>query len=125
MLALPGGMPGANNLRDDPRIQALLQKMAQQHKFIAAICAAPKALAQAGILHGKKVTSYPGSLDASQLQSVHYLEQPVVVDGNIVTSRGPGTAMDFVLVLIELLVGKPKRNEVEKALQRPHFAMVI
>ncbi len=119
MIALPGGMPGANHLRDDPRIQLLLKNMATQNKYVAAICAAPKALAQAGLLNGKNVTSFPGSLDAKQLQGVNYLEQAVVIDGKIVTSRGPGTAMDFALTLIELLMGKTKRLEVEAPLQRP------
>jgi 4-methyl-5(b-hydroxyethyl)-thiazole monophosphate biosynthesis len=118
LIALPGGLPGANHLRDDPRIQRCLQSMAAKNKFIAAICAAPKALAKAGLLDGKRVTCYPGSLDDSQVKNLHYLEQAVVIDGNIVTSRGPGTAMDFALTLIELLLGKQPRQDVEAGLQR-------
>ncbi len=119
MIALPGGMPGADHLRDDPRIQLCLKSMAAKNKYIAAICAAPRALAKAGLLDGKKVTSFPGSLDDSHVNNLHYLEQAVVIDGNIITSRGPGTAMDFALTLIELLLGKHKRQEVEATLQRP------
>lgn len=119
MIVLPGGMPGANHLRDDARIQTLLKTMAAQNKYTAAICAAPKALARAGLLAGKQVTSYPGSLDDAVPRDFHYVENPVVVDGKVVTSRGPGTAMDFALTLIELLSGKTKRHEVEAGLQRP------
>lgn len=119
MIALPGGMPGANYLRDDPRIQHCLKSMAAKNKYIAAICAAPKVLAKAGLLDGKRATSFPGSLDDCHVTHLHYLEQAVVVDGNIITSRGPGTAMDFALMLIELLLGNNKRQEVEAALQRP------
>lgn len=118
MIALPGGMPGANHLRDDARVQMMLKKMAAAHKYTAAICAAPKALAQAGLLDGKRATSFPGSLNDCAVKNLNYVEQAVVVDGNVITSRGPGTAMDFALTLIELLVGKVKRHDVEKSLQR-------
>ncbi|MBI3562926.1 MAG: DJ-1/PfpI family protein [Gammaproteobacteria bacterium] len=117
MIVLPGGMPGANHLRDDARVQDLLKKMARQGKYTAAICAAPKALARAGLLTGKRVTSFPGSLD-EVLDSVQYLEQAVVIDGKVITSRGPGTAMEFALVLIEQVLGRQKRMEVEAPLQR-------
>jgi 4-methyl-5(b-hydroxyethyl)-thiazole monophosphate biosynthesis len=119
MIVLPGGLPGANHLRDDERIQQKLKDMAAQDKYTAAICAAPKALASAGLLEGKKATSFPGALDDSAVADLQYVEDPVVIDGKLVTSRGPGTAMDFTLTLIELLEGKQKRDEVEAALQRP------
>jgi 4-methyl-5(b-hydroxyethyl)-thiazole monophosphate biosynthesis len=119
MMVLPGGQPGSDHLRDDPRIQQLLKRHAAQNKFVAAICAAPRALAQAGLLDGKRVTSFPGSLEGSPAENVNYLTDPVVIDGKIVTSRGPGTAMDFALTLIELLLDKTARDKVEKSLQRP------
>lgn len=119
MIVLPGGLPGADHLDRDQRVQNCLKNMSEQNKFIAAICAAPKVLASAGLLNGKKATSYPGSLNGIEINDMTYLEQSVVVDGNIITSRGPGTAMDFSLTLIELLAGKEKRDEVEKPLQRP------
>jgi 4-methyl-5(b-hydroxyethyl)-thiazole monophosphate biosynthesis len=119
MIVLPGGLPGADHLRDDARVQQKLKDMAVQDKYVAAICAAPRALAQAGLLKGKKATSYPGSLEGAPTEGMQYLEAPVVVDGKLVTSRGPGTAMDFALTLIELLGGKQKRNQVEEPLQRP------
>ena len=118
MVVLPGGMPGAEHLKNDARIIALLKNMAAQNKYIAAICAAPMALHAAGLLQGKTATSFPGVLD--QLPGTHrYSNGPVVVDGKIVTSRGPGTAMDFALTLVELLCGKAKCDAVKAPLQRP------
>ncbi len=119
MVVLPGGLPGADHLDNDPRVQALLKTMADSGKFTAAICAAPKVLANAGLLAGKAATSYPGILDAMELADVSYRSEPVVQDGKIITSRGPGTAMDFALSLIENLAGKETRDEVESKLQRP------
>jgi len=119
MLVLPGGLPGADHLNDDPRIHALLQKMHRNKKYIAAICAAPKVLARAGLLDNRKATSFPGSLDADSIKAMDYLEQPVVIDDTLITSRGPGTAMDFALTLIEQLLGREKREQVETPLQRP------
>jgi len=119
MVVLPGGLPGADYLDHDARIKNLLIKMADNKKFTAAICAAPKALANAGLLDGKTATSYPGFLENLDLPNTKLSKEPVVKDGNVITSRGPGTAMDFALELIEVLVGVDKRNEVEKALIRP------
>ncbi len=116
MLVLPGGQPGTNNLKADARIIALTQQMAQKDRYVAAVCAAPSVLATAGLLDGKRATSFPRALDTFP----KVLQQPaaVVEDGKIITSRGPGTAMDFALNLVEKLVGRAKRDEVEAALQR-------
>ncbi len=119
MVVLPGGLPGADYLNNDARIQQLLQSMAKNNKYTAAICAAPKVLATAGLLEGKRATAFPGVLEKLQLPATTLESAAVVKDGNVITSRGPGTAMDFALTLIELLAGKPKRVEVEAALQRP------
>ncbi len=119
MIVLPGGLPGADNLNNDPRIHSLLKQMATANKYTAAICAAPKVLATAGLLNGKHATSYPGSMDEIETQDMMYEQQAVVIDGKVITSRGPGTAMDFALTLIEQLAGKQKRDEVEAPLQRP------
>ena len=119
MLVLPGGLPGADHLNGDPRIHALLQKMHNNKKHIAAICAAPKVLARAGLLDGRQATSFPGSLEGYTVKDMDYLEQPVVIDDKLITSRGPGTAMDFALTLVEQLLGRKKREQVEAPLQRP------
>ena len=118
MIVLPGGLPGADNLRDDDRIIERLRSMSAAGKYTAAICAAPKVLAHAGLLQGKRATSFPGALETDSIPELDYLERPVVMDGNVITSRGPGTAMDFALALIELLAGKQRRDEVEAGLQR-------
>lgn len=120
MIVLPGGMPGADHLDQDPRIHQLLQRMAEEGKITAAICAAPKVLANAGLLDGKRATSFPGFIDGMGLPATRVLAEPVVVDGRVVTSRGPGTAMDFALTLIEQLAGPDVRAQVEAPLQRPH-----
>ena len=93
--------------------------MKAAEKYTAAICAAPRVLAKAGLLDGKRATSYPGSLDINSVPGLEYVDQPVVTDGKVITSRGPGTAMDFALELIEALSGKQVRDEVEAGLQRP------
>ncbi len=119
MVVLPGGLPGADHLNGNRQLHQLLQKMNSNGKWLAAICAAPKVFAKAGLLKGKKATSFPGSLDGYDLSEIDYREEAIVIDGNLVTSRGPGTAMDFALTLIELLEGKETRDAVEKPLQRP------
>ena len=118
MMVLPGGLPGADHLDQDPRIHQLLKRLSDSGGYTAAICAAPKVLASAGLLEGRAATSYPGVLDRMDLPKVDVLPDPVVVDGQVVTSRGPGTAMDFALQLIEILAGMEKREEVEKGLVR-------
>lgn len=116
MVVLPGGQPGTNNLKADARILALLNSMSQQGKFVAAICAAPSVLASAGLLDGKNATSFPGALN--DFPKVHQQAESVVEDGKLITSRGPGTAMDFALILVERLAGLAKRQEVEAGLVR-------
>ena len=118
MMVLPGGLPGADHLDNDPRIHTLLKRLHSEGHYTAAICAAPKVLAMAGLLDGRKATSYPGVLAGMDLPLVNLQQDPVVDDEKVVTSRGPGTAMDFTLKLIELLVGKARRDEVEKGLVR-------
>lgn len=119
MVVLPGGMPGMTNLKNDPRVIALLQQMAAAGKYTCAICAAPAVLAEAGLLAGKSATSYPGFIEKMDLPDTACSNEPVVKDGKVITSRGPGTAMDFSLALIETLAGRARRDEVEAGLQRP------
>jgi 4-methyl-5(b-hydroxyethyl)-thiazole monophosphate biosynthesis len=116
MIVLPGGQPGTNNLKADERVLKLVQSMAQQGKYVAAICAAPSVLATAGLLDGNRATGFPGALNP--FPKVKQQHAAVVEDGKLITSRGPGTAMDFALTLVERLAGHAKRQEVEAGLQR-------
>jgi 4-methyl-5(b-hydroxyethyl)-thiazole monophosphate biosynthesis len=116
MIVLPGGQPGTNNLKADTRIINLLKQMSTQGKYVTAICAAPSVLAAAGLLDGKQATSFPGTLDS--FARINQQNTAVVSDGKFITSRGPGTAIDFALTLVELLVGKAKRDEVDAGLVR-------
>ena len=109
-VVLPGGMPGAANLRDDPRVTELIRRYAAEQKLVCAICAAPIALEAAGVLKGKRATCYPGY----DLPSAAYEEQRVVEDSNVITSRGPGTAMEFAMRLVDRLAGR----EVAAGLRR-------
>lgn len=118
LIALPGGQPGTRNLHADPRVKMLLARFRDQGRFTAAICAAPSIFADYGLLAGKRATSFPGSIDP-QRGDFQYSEESVVVDGNVITSRGPGTAMDFALTLVELLQGPARRTAVEQGLVRP------
>ena len=121
MIILPGGLPGATHLDEDPRIHAILKRLNHSEKGIAAICAAPLVLAHSGLLDGKRATCYPGVLNASDWPQITLSDEAVVIDGNILTSKGPGTAMDFALDIIEYLCGKTTRNAVEDGLVRPVF----
>lgn len=118
MIVLPGGLPGADNLDQDPRVHDLIKRMHASDKFVTAICAAPRVLARAGVLAGKRATSYPGFLDNLGLDGVASTGGAVERDGKVITSRGPGTAMDFALALIEALKGSETRSEVEARLVR-------
>jgi len=123
MIAMPGGLPGAHHLRDDDRIIQRVKDMAAAGNYTCAVCAAPIVLAKAGVLEGKKATSFPGFLDQMDLPNTEVTGSPLEHDGKVITSRGPGTAMDFALELIEALAGKQKRDEVEERLVRPEKAM--
>ena len=117
MIVLPGGLPGADHLDLDPRIQDLVRRIPASGGWAAAICAAPKVLAHAGLLDGREATAYPGVLKG--FDRVHALDVPVAEAGRIITSRGPGTAMDFALTLVERLAGRERREVVEAGLVRP------
>jgi 4-methyl-5(b-hydroxyethyl)-thiazole monophosphate biosynthesis len=109
-LILPGGMPGSQHLKDDPRVLELVRRQASAGKLTAAICAAPIALEAAGVLAGRRATSYPGE----ELPSARTSEERVVEDGPIVTSRGPGTAIDFAVALVARLVGAARAKTVRE-----------
>jgi 4-methyl-5(b-hydroxyethyl)-thiazole monophosphate biosynthesis len=110
LVVLPGGQPGTDNLNSDPRIKSILQSMRENEKWVAAICAAPIVLQTAGLLQGKSVTSHPSVQD--RLQAVNYSEERVVVDGKLITSRSPGTALEFALALVKILFGQERADSV-------------
>lgn len=113
-VVLPGGMPGAANLRDSNELRTIIKKLNQQKKLCAAVCAAPIVLYAAGILDGKDATSYPGF--GKDMSQCNYLEDRVVIDENIITARGPGVAMEFALTIVEYLLDKESKNELEKSM---------
>ena len=108
---IPGGMPGATNLRDEEKVIDILKQLNQDKKLIAAICAGPIVLERAGLLENKKVTSYPGF--ESEFSNSIYLEEKVVIDENIITSRGPAIAVDFALAIAEKLVGERRAKDLK------------
>jgi protein deglycase len=122
MIVLPGGMPGAEHLKNDPRVVSLLRRFAADDRYTAAICAAPSVLAHAGLLDERAATSFPGFLTVDSAPGIRLREDPVVVDGKVVTSRGAGTAMEFGLALVELLEGVEARERVQGRLQMPKRA---
>ena len=112
LVVLPGGMPGSERLGQSKDVVALLRKQHSAGRVIGAICAAPAfAPVAAGILEGKRATCYP-SFETRFPEAVTAVEDRVVVDGNVVTSRGPGTALEFALTLVEQLVGRQKADEL-------------
>ena len=110
VVVLPGGLGGTERLQKDERVKRILEHLDDTNGITAAICAAPTVLAAFGLLHGRTVTSHPSVRD--RLGDVIYTDERVVVDGRLVTSQGPGTAMEFALALVEYLAGKEKMIEV-------------
>jgi 4-methyl-5(b-hydroxyethyl)-thiazole monophosphate biosynthesis len=113
LVVLPGGLPGTTNLLAFEPLMNMVKAHNEAGKLVAAICAAPSVLAELGILDGKKGTSYPGF--GTKIEN--FVDAPVVVDGNVITSRGLGAAIDFGLALIELLVDETKAKEIAAAIQ--------
>jgi len=118
MVVLPGGLPNAHLLRDDANVKAVVERLRTERKSIAAICAAPTALAAYGVTAGKRVTSYPScqpEMEALQPSSV-YVDEAVVEDDFLITSRGPGTAIAFALRLVARLCGEEKATEIRASI---------
>jgi 4-methyl-5(b-hydroxyethyl)-thiazole monophosphate biosynthesis len=113
VVILPGGLPGATNLRDNENVTALVKEFHSKGKFVAAICAAPIVLKKAGIIEGKKVTSNPNFKD--ELGSVDYREDFVVQDGNIITSRGAAMSIYFAFKILENIADGETLRRVEKS----------
>jgi len=115
LIVLPGGMPGAQHLADFEPLAERVRKQAKAGELFAAICAAPAlALQGYGVLRQRRMTCYPAFSD--RLSGCTFVDEAVVVDGNCITSQGPGTALAFALTLVEQLVGRGTRTEVAKAM---------
>ncbi len=111
MLILPGGQPGTSNLNVHKGLKEVIQTYYDQQKYIAAICAAPLVLGGMGLLKGKRAVCYPGyevRLTGAEIAK----NERVVVDGNIITAKGPGTAIEFALQLVEILVDKATADKL-------------
>ncbi|NLO09233.1 MAG: DJ-1/PfpI family protein [Clostridiales bacterium] len=119
LLVLPGGMPGTAHLMDHEGLDKLLRDFHKKKKNLAAICAAPSVLGSKGILAGKRATSYPGF--ESKLTDSIVVNQDVVEDGNVTTSRGLGTAIDFSLSLISRLIDKDTANRIADGIVYKHY----
>jgi 4-methyl-5(b-hydroxyethyl)-thiazole monophosphate biosynthesis len=115
LVVLPGGIPGAQHLRDSDLLTALLKRQRDASRLYGAICASPAiVLEHHGLLEGRQATCHPGFVE--QLSDKGRIESRVVEDGNCLTSRGAGTAVEFGLALVERLYGRDKREEVAASL---------
>lgn len=112
---LPGGMPGTKNLEADKKVLDIVKKQYESGKIVTAICAAPSVLGHMGILQGKKATCYPGF--EKDLYGAEVLEQRVVEDGSIITSRGMGTAIDLGLALVKRVCGSDESEKIAAGIQ--------
>jgi 4-methyl-5(b-hydroxyethyl)-thiazole monophosphate biosynthesis len=114
-IALPGGMPGSERLRDSEPLIAMLRKQKQAGRLIAAICAAPAVvLKHHGLLENVKATCHPAFHD--RIDPQYLSRNPVVTDANIITSQGAGTAIEFALTIVEHLIGRAKSKEIAAAM---------
>lgn len=111
-VVLPGGMPGTTNLGAHAGVNETIKNFAAEGKLVAAVCAAPSVLGQAGLLEGKKATCYPGYED--KLTGAEVIYEEVAEDGNIITSRGMGTTIAFALRITAYLAGEDKAQELAK-----------
>ena len=114
MLLLPGGLPGATNLDAHQGLSDMIMEFASEGKALAAICAAPLVFGNRGLLQGKKATCYPGF--ESYLIGAEYTAALVEIDGNFITAKGPGAAMDFAFAIVEKYCGTEKVNELKSGM---------
>jgi len=114
LFVLPGGMPGTKNLDASEDVKSIIRNAFESGKYVSAICAAPSVLGHLGVLEGKSACCFPGF--EKELVGAEVKYEPVVVDGNVITSRGMGTAVDFGLKLVEIMFGKEKSIELGKSI---------
>ena len=112
LIALPGGVPGAPNLAADERVLSLLRQNAEQNRHVAAVCAAPYALDQAGLTMGKHITSHPNW--AKKIANGDHIGARTVIDGKMITGQAAGSAMEFAFRLVEALFGPEKVTEINR-----------
>jgi protein deglycase len=125
MLVLPGGLPGSETLASNPEVQALVRAVADRRGKIAAICAAPIALGAAGVVTGKTATCFPGH--EARVTGARVVAERVVIDGDVVTGKGVGAAMEFALTLVGILKDRAAEGDLERRMlfARPEPARVV
>ncbi len=114
MMVLPGGVPGIMNLEANEKLISQLKSFKANHKYLAAICAAPSILGKLGLLEGEKATCYPNY--ESQLMGCEHIDHPVVVSHKIITGKGAGVALDFALKILEVLKDKETADKIRKSM---------
>ena len=114
MILLPGGLPGATNLDVHAGLSRMILDFAKEGKPLAAICAAPLVFGNRGLLQGKKATCYPGF--ETYLQGAEYTASLVEADGNFITGKGPGAAIEFAFAIVEKYCGIDKVNELKQGM---------
>ena len=112
-IVLPGGMPGTTHLMEDDTVNRVIKEFATSGKLVAAICAAPSVLGNAGLLEGKKATCYPGV--EGKLTGADFVTDPVAKDGNIITSRGLGTAIEFAAEIVAYLLDESAAKSLKES----------
>jgi 4-methyl-5(b-hydroxyethyl)-thiazole monophosphate biosynthesis len=115
LLILPGGQPGTTNLCTSTRVLELVRKSFEQKKLVGAICAAPLVLSKAGVLTNKNITCFPGTPISDQTVTIQ--NNPVVIDGQLVTSKGMGTSIAFALALVERTTNAEIAQKIGQSIQ--------
>lgn len=119
LIAIPGGRPGADHLAENEVMRDIVTNHMEAGRWLGAICAGPRVLAAAGLLHERIVTCFPGALDGLVSADTKVTENSIEIDDRLITAKGPGVAMDFTLTLIEKIFSEDQRQAVEAPLQRP------
>ena len=112
---LPGGMPGTINLEHSQTVRRVVNCAVEKGLYIAAICAAPSVLGKMGVLEGRKAVCYPGF--ENELKGAIVVDDSVVADGNIITGKGAGAALEFALLIVEIVCSKEKAEEVRNSIK--------
>ncbi len=114
LIVVPGGAKGVENLLKEERLHEAIRKLHQAGKIVAAVCAGPLVLQQAGVLAGRRITCHPDN--ASKVTQAQWVNEPVVIDGNVITSQGAGTCFKFALAIIAQVDGAEKSAAVARGM---------